>query len=59
MELHPEDVRYWTGWLRAGYYAAGFLILLTVGALLAARLWLVNPILRAVEPILRALERLH
>lgn len=36
--LHPEDVRYWLGWL-----------VWSILAVLAARVFLVNPILRALE----------
>ena len=38
MMLHPEDLRYWAWWT-----------LWSVLALLAARWFLVNPILRALE----------
>ncbi len=38
MTLHPEDVRYWIGWA----------IALVVG-LVCARVFLVQPILRAIE----------
>lgn len=38
MALHPEDLRYWGGWL-----------VWSILAVLAARLFLVNPILRALE----------
>jgi hypothetical protein len=38
MILHPEDVRYWSLWLVIG-----------VLALVAARVFLVNPIIRAIE----------
>lgn len=44
MTLHPEDLRYWGGWLIAGIVALG-----------AARVFLVNPILRAIERV--SLER--
>jgi hypothetical protein len=38
--LHPEDVRYWSGW-----------IIVALVAFALARLWLVNPILRAIDRI--------
>jgi hypothetical protein len=42
MTLHPEDVRYWSGWLVAW-----------VVIFVAARLFLVNPILKALAALLR------
>ena len=38
MTLHPEDIRYWFVW-----------VILGVLAFVATRLWLVNPIIRAIE----------